>query len=60
MKLRNQLVLEMIQEGNGGNSSSGGMQGGEIKVSDIERQIQRYAERNKQENAVVEGMNRKV
>jgi hypothetical protein len=50
----------MIQEGNGGNSSSGGMQGGEIKVSDIERQIQRYAERNKQENAVVEGMNRKV
>ena len=59
MKLRNQLVLEMIQEGNAGNSS-GGMQGGEIKVSDIERQIQRYAERNKQENAIVEGMNRKV
>jgi hypothetical protein len=45
----------MIQEGN-----TGSMQGGEIKVSDIERQIQRYAERNKQENAVVEGMNRKV
>ena len=52
LKLRNQLVLEMIQDGSG--------MLGEIKVSEIERQIQRYADRNKQEKAVVEAMNSKV
>jgi len=46
--IRNQLVLEMVQEG--GNLTK------DINVSDIERHIKKYADKLGQEERIVEGM----